>query len=314
MCSYLIQSIPFTLGPSASADIGSLPAATSLHSVAVTPTTPSSTPLASGWSIPSISSLMTTPITSILPVASAHLPLILSPALPPIPARLVEKIQKGSFVDMKELLGDNITLFQRMEEVHKPGSSSHQWVTTAPSPKLREVSSPLSWMSCFIAYMAVRCHDDNTRDLLIYTRLILDLARKHGGRGWLDYDRVFRQQIAANPAYSWGELNPSLMAYTVLGSDSSYNRGLWCPLCQETDHRASECALQSLEPSTSPRHAPPRSFKGRHKFDPVGLEICRKFNRGLCTMDACKYKHVCRECHEDHPFVSCPNRESKPKP
>ena len=156
MCSYLIQSIPFTLGPSASADIGSLPAATSLHSVAVTPTTSSSTPLASGWSIPSISSLMTTPITSILPVASAHLPLILSPALPPIPARLVEKIQKGSFVDMKELLGDNITLFQRMEEVHKPGSSSHQWVTTAPSPKLREVSSLLSWVSCFITYMAVR--------------------------------------------------------------------------------------------------------------------------------------------------------------
>ncbi len=64
---------------------------------------------------------------SIVPVASANPPsLLLSPALPPIPARLAP-----SLTSVKELLGDNIALFQRMEGVHKQGSSSHQWVTTA---------------------------------------------------------------------------------------------------------------------------------------------------------------------------------------
>ncbi len=55
-------------------------------------------------------------------------------------------------------------------------------------------------VSCFVAVM---CQGNCTHELLIYTRLILDLARKHGGRGWLDYVWVFRQQIAANPAHSW---------------------------------------------------------------------------------------------------------------
>ncbi len=79
---------------------------------------------------------------------------------------------------MKELLGDNIVLHQRMEEVHKHGSSSTQWVTTAPTPKLREVSSPLTWADCFLSFMAVKCTNEHTR---MYARLVIDIARKHGG-------------------------------------------------------------------------------------------------------------------------------------
>ena len=219
---------------------------------------------------------------------------------------------------MKELLADNIALHQRMEEVHKrPGSSSTQWVTTAPTPKLREITSPLSWIASFVSYVAVKSTDDHTRDLLTYARLLLDLARKHGGRGWLDYDKTFRKQMACNPGYAWGELNPSLLAYAILGGDTGQsNRGSLCTLCQEPDHKVFECALQSLEPSSAtpapllPRPPGPirqHSKSSKWRFDPTG-EICRKYNRGACTLDPCKYKHICRECQEDHPWISCPNR------
>ena len=157
---------------------------------------------------------------------------------------------------MKELLAGNIALHQRMEEVHKrPGNSSTQWVTTAPTPKLREINSPLSWNASFVSYVAVKSSDSHTRDLLTYARLLLDLARKHGGQAWLDYDKTFMKQMACNPGYASGELNPSLLAYAILGGDTGQsNRGSLCTLCQEPDHKVSECALQSLEWSPQAKH------------------------------------------------------------
>ena len=273
------------------------------------------------------------PLATPKPIGSTpkSMPLILSPALPPIPANLVTKILLGEFIDMKELLGDNIALHQRMQEVQQRcDNNSTQWVTTAPSPKLREISSPLSWVASFILYMAVKTPDSHTRQLLTYTRLILDMARRHSGKGWLEYDRTFRKQMACNPEHaSWGELNPSLLAYAILGSETGIQGvrpGSWCSLCQEPDHKTTECALQSLEPVSTPPLIPPtpRSHTpgpiksstrggGRWRHDPLS-DICRKWNRGLpCASDPCKYKHLCRECQsEDHPAMSCPTRGGLP--
>ena len=44
--------------------------------------------------------------------------LTLSSALPPIPGKVVERIWAGSFVDLKELLPDNVALLQRLQESH----------------------------------------------------------------------------------------------------------------------------------------------------------------------------------------------------
>ena len=308
---YVVFTTPSSAFPlTGTPTLGVLPPPSSLQSVAITPSLPSIIPTEQEGNTQSIACLLNTPIPT--PVITPNQALVLSPALPPIPNRLVEKIRAGHFVEMKELLGDNIALLQRLEEVQ--GTHTSQWTLPPNSAKLREVSSPLTWISCFLTYTAVRCRDEETHKLLIYSRLVMDLARKHGGRGWLDYDRVFRQQIAANPMFPWAELNPSLMAYTVLGNDGNQNRGTWCPLCQEADHRAGECALQTLEPtpSSSSRTGLSRPPKFRSRYDPLG-EICRKYNRGLCTNTSCKYKHICKECHKEHPFLSCSNREGDPK-
>ena len=36
--------------------------------------------------------------------------------------------------------------------------------------------------------------------MLAYARLMVREAQRHGGLGWLDYDRVFRQQAALDPS------------------------------------------------------------------------------------------------------------------
>ena len=51
--------------------------------------------------------------------------LLLSPALEVIPKKLVEKIRAGKFIEMKELLQDNISLAAQLQELQQ-GSSSLQ--------------------------------------------------------------------------------------------------------------------------------------------------------------------------------------------
>ncbi len=63
----------------------------------------------------------------------------------PIPARLVEQIKTGEFVDMKELLGDNISLLKCTEEVQGQMGVATQsaHVGLSNMTRLREVP-PLS--------------------------------------------------------------------------------------------------------------------------------------------------------------------------
>ena len=77
---------------------------------------------------------------------------------------------------------------------------------------------------------------NNCRDILAYGCIILQLAQKHGGQGWLEYDRIFPHQAAADPSIRWNTLNPSLMVATVLSSSPSSSSPI-CPHCQEADHK-----------------------------------------------------------------------------
>ena len=63
--------------------------------------------------VPSPHHAFTQPHTS-----TSTLGLILSPSLDPIPHRLVSRIQAGEFVEMRDLLADNISLHNQLEDFH----------------------------------------------------------------------------------------------------------------------------------------------------------------------------------------------------
>ena len=126
---------------------------------------------------------------------------------------------------MKELLPDNIIA-----------------MTQAPSqqkPKQREIRSILTSLPAFITYTAILVDQVpyRTRELLAYMRLIIREARRSSDNGWLNYDRIFRQNAAANPLLSWANLDPSLHASFCSKSSRST-----CSLCNKPDHWADECA------------------------------------------------------------------------
>ena len=191
------------------------------------------------------------------------------------------------------------------------------------SSRLWEVQDPLSWVSCFLAFVGAKVDSKETRELAAYGQIIIHLARKHGGKGWLSYDRLFRQQVAAGSPIPWAELNPSLMAATVLGSMGPGEPGRVCNLCLASDHISTECALSSLEPvkpqqlvrhSGSSRvtytwdFSRPRPYPSPRVQSATSAEdnICRRFNRGVCTIYPCKFDHLCNVCFRNgHCALDC---------
>ena len=179
--------------------------------------------------------------------------LILSPASEVIPQKLVERIRSGRYVEMKELLADNMALLSQLESFEGP-AFIHS--VGANRPRLREVTSLLSWCHCFLGYVATMTSDPTTRDQLAYARLLMREAQRHGGSAWLDYDRAFRQQLAVEPSNRWNIMNPSLLASTMLGQPPT-PQSSFCTLCRMVYHNRSQCALAYLERPT-PIVPPPR--------------------------------------------------------
>ena len=74
-------------------------------------------------------------------------PFVLSEALPVVPAKLVKRILRGEYVDMSELLSDNLEA-ERRRALSEMGESG-------PRVSRREVPDLLSWLKCFILYAAI---------------------------------------------------------------------------------------------------------------------------------------------------------------
>ncbi len=231
----------------------------------------------------------------------ASLPgLLLSPAEEPFPKKLVDKIRGGNFVEMKELLPDNLALITQLESMQGL-SAAH--LLGAARPRLREVSSLQTWCYCFLGYMAIRAADPTTRDQLAYARLLIKEAQRHGGLGWLDYDRAFRQQVAIDPSLRWNTLSPGLHASTML------NQGVFCTLCREVDHTRAQCALSCLQQPATETTAAPRTTQQQlpiRRRPESAPRICISWNKGSCLFHGrCTYRHVCATCQALHRARDC---------
>ena len=77
---------------------------------------------------------------------SSHLGMILSPAADPITYRLVQRIQSREFIEMQELLADNIALHNQTIELH--GHASLASTPATLRPQVCEI--PLSAPGCTV--------------------------------------------------------------------------------------------------------------------------------------------------------------------
>ena len=150
----LVVSVPDSMTSMA---LGALPLMSVAGSMPVVSSTPGGTTPISGMS--SLASLLATPLRGLGPAPVGRaVPLVLSSALPPVPARAVHKIRSGLFIDFKELLPNNVALSQRLAE-------TSSLLSGAPPARLREVTDILTWISCYLYFVAARSEDSATRDM-----------------------------------------------------------------------------------------------------------------------------------------------------
>ena len=168
-------------------------------------------------------------------------PFILSEGLPPVPYKLVARILKGEFIDMAELLRDNLEAQRRASAVAQVGAAA-----ASIAKSRREVPDLMSWVQCFGTYIAVVTSQfpHRIKELLAYQTLIVREAWRCGGRAWLAYDSHFRQQVVGNEAADWSRLNQSLYAVTFI-TQGDRDRTRSCVVCLESDHTEEQCALYS---------------------------------------------------------------------
>lgn len=173
-----------------------LPAVSVAHSVL-----PTTTATFSGATLPTITAttqstpatIQNTPLLAPLAIHSPTPGLVISPASAPFPKKLVDKAKSGQFVEMKEMLANNIALLNQIESVQGTAAVSQ---FGANRLRLREVTSLATWYYCFLA---ITTADPTTRDQLAYAWLIIREAQRHWGSGWLEYDCTFRQQAVLEP-------------------------------------------------------------------------------------------------------------------
>lgn len=272
-------------------------------------------------------------------------PFLLSEGLPPVPAKLVAKIQSGEFIDMAELLQDNIEATRRRGESDPPHCSSE---TKRPR---REIPDFLSWLQCFGVYASVVAnkYPQKFQQLMAYQTLMIREVRRCGGTGWFAYDTMFRQQAAnAKGAVDWSKLNTSLYAVSFMPQMSG--QGHTCQHCLETDRDSGDCALAPQRTSNCAQQQtamglgwmPPvlgqdtrrptggsstsgprgvgnwdsrRSTTGSGRLGrpsragetgpPAAKRACYLWNEGRCDYYNCRFLHICTRCGGLHRIREC---------
>ena len=85
-------------------------------------------------------------------MAGVCAPFSLGPGHTPIPAKLVSKILTGQFVELADLIPENLDVPEQVQHTIT-GSSL---VSISPArPKRKEVIDVVTWVECFVSFMSV---------------------------------------------------------------------------------------------------------------------------------------------------------------
>ena len=272
--SYIYSAPLLSSLPPAGLSLGAMPPSQVLHSLSL-PTFSASTMQA--HSLP-----LTTP--SVLPPLPLPPPpvsgdFLISANFPPIPAKLVQKIRRWEFVELNQLLPDNLVSF--------PNQDLELGDQKLPRErkKLPPIEDISSWCLAMLLYTAT-CHatyPHKTGDMLAYMASILQTSSNYPVEACLSYDRVFRAQAHLKPQFNW----------------AGDNTRLW-------NDKFSGRAAPKLGNSTATELLDTVKFQSSVKPPPKDGELCMGFNLGRCSISACPRPHLCYRCHYSHPLLQCP--------
>ena len=105
----------------------------------------------------------------------------------------------------------------------------------------------MTWVASFVTYMAIVAgkRPEKVKPLLAYMHLLIREVQHHGGKGWVNYDYIFRSIAATDETTDCAQLDALLLASFFTGQQSSVPT-VTCTYCHEADHGAWECVLAPI--------------------------------------------------------------------
>ena len=226
-----------------------------------------------------------------------HPPVLISNGIPPVPLRLVKRVEQGLFIEMAEL-HPNFLDSVELNFGDQPSGSTK---------RLPEIVNIVDWIQCFGIYIAIisRSKPQRIADLIGYQSIIVGASQLgHTGR-WILYDRRFRLRASASRTKQWSTIDITIwnMVFPDRAIQSYQGQGY--------DIRSTPLNYSQRPPRQS---QPP----------PKRISICLDYNDSPngCTRVNCRYQHVCYRCvhspkEQDkyHRACECPaaQRTSKQK-
>ena len=156
-----------------------------------------------------VSPAFSTPALAPSVASSLHKPFVIGPGYSPIPAKLVTKLRAGQFVDLADLLPENVKAQDSEPQSYLDGK-----LLVSTKKRVREITDIVTWVEAFTVYMWIFCctHSSRWQDMTQYKLLILQTARQFSDKAWLHYDTAFRKDAAAAAVRSVKE---SILVSTV---------------------------------------------------------------------------------------------------
>ena len=108
------------------------------------------------------------------------------PGYAPVPYKLVSKITARHFVDLVDLLPDNI----RAQEIEPQAFLEGKLVVSGPKKPVIEIADIVTWIEAFTIFYMILSHTfpSPRKDLNQYKLLIIQTARRFSDKSWLHYD------------------------------------------------------------------------------------------------------------------------------
>ena len=241
-----------------------------------------------------------TPLGSLVPDnTQSKKAITVGPISPPIPSKLAEKIWRGEFIDLDELLPARLGA---------PGPTVLDALFQGEKAKPKKnISTIEEWVLSFntlISVVAMR-NQEQVRDLLAYSSTIVKASQDFQGSPWKEYDTHFRKQIATQSSPQWATIDVVLWAiYFARATPKSTS--------------ASTSGTGSAEPDD---HKIPQQKRQqnlpRSRYNPYGpTRVCFRWNsRNGCQLIDCKFRHCCvRCCDPAHTSLDCPQQRPLPPP
>lgn len=205
-------------------------------------------------------------------------PFVVSPGYSPVPFKVVSQITVGKFVNLEDLLAENITITEQELQLWFNG---HLVLLHTPKKPKRQITIIASWMEAFSIFYLILCSYflHCWKDLTSNKLLILRTYRQFSGFCWLNYDRAFREHAATVKLTDWSSMNVQIFNYHTAGA----------------------------QVRTRPASFSPVSSQAEASGNASSKVICHSRNaaRSIAANPQCRFRRACSRCRGDHRATSC---------